>query len=145
MREVRKLGFRVGLHTGGAYPDRLKPLLKLTDWVGLDVKAPFARYAAVNGAPGSGAKAKASLRHLVSSGVDHECRTTVHPAQIGESALIALSAELFGLGARRHVLQAFRPEGCGDEALLASHDAVSLSRLLGAAAAANPLVELRGV
>ncbi len=145
MKEVKGLGFQVGLHTGGAYPERLGALLPLVDWVGLDIKGPFERYEAVNGVPGSGGKALESLRLVVDSGVEHECRTTVHPGLISEAELVALSSSLFAVGARKHVLQAFRPDGCRDEALLASHDPVALSRLLAAASAASPLVELRGV
>ena len=145
MSEVKAMGFKIGLHTAGSYPKRLAALLPLIDWVGLDVKAPFERYDAVSGVPGSGAKAKASLRLIVESGVDHECRTTVHPGLITERQLVALSKALFSMGARRHVLQAFRAAGCRDESLNASADAVSLSRLLAAAAAASPRVELRGV
>jgi pyruvate formate lyase activating enzyme len=145
MSEVKAMGFKVGLHTAGSYPKKLAALLPLIDWVGLDIKAPFARYDAVSGVPGSGAKAKASLRLIVKSGVDHECRTTVHPGLIAERELVALSKTLFALGARRHVLQAFRAAGCRDEGLNASSDAVALSRLLAAAAAASPRVELRGV
>ena len=33
-------GFKIGLHTGGAYPRRLRIVLPLIDWVGIDVKAP---------------------------------------------------------------------------------------------------------
>lgn len=139
------MGFKVGLHTGGAYPERLKDLLPLVDWVGLDIKGPFERYEAVNGVPGSGGKALESLRLVVESGVPHECRTTVHPALISEADLVALSSSLFALGAHKHVLQAFRPDGCRDEALLASHYPLTLSRLLSAASAASPRVELRGV
>ncbi|PIR18240.1 MAG: anaerobic ribonucleoside-triphosphate reductase activating protein [Elusimicrobia bacterium CG11_big_fil_rev_8_21_14_0_20_64_6] len=145
MREVKDMGFLIGLHTGGAYPERLAPVLPLVDWVGLDIKAHFARYEAVNGVPGSGAKAEASLRLVVESGVDHECRTTVHPALLSEDELLAMSATLFDLGARRHVLQAFRPDGCRDEALIAAHDPVALTRLLDRAAAASPRVEIRGI
>lgn len=139
------MGFKVGLHTGGAYPERLRDLLPLTDWVGLDVKGPFERYEAVNGVPGSGAKALESLRLVVKSGAAHECRTTVHPALISEAELLALSSSLFALGAHKHVLQAFRPDGCRDEALLSSHDPLALSRLLSAASSVSPRVELRGV
>ncbi|MCM2304447.1 MAG: anaerobic ribonucleoside-triphosphate reductase activating protein [Elusimicrobia bacterium] len=145
MREVRGMGFKVGLHTGGAYPERLRDLLPLVDWVGLDVKGSFERYEAVNGVPGSGGKALESLRLVVESGVEHECRTTVHPALISEAELLGLSSSLFALGARKHVLQAFRPDGCRDAALIASHDPLSLSRLLQAAASASSRVELRGV
>jgi pyruvate formate lyase activating enzyme len=145
MREVKAMGFKIGLHTAGSYPKRLAALLPLIDWVGLDIKAPFARYDAVSGVPGSGAKAKESLRLLVESGVEHECRTTVHPGLISEPELIALSESLFAFGARRHVLQAFRAAGCRDEGLNATADAVALTRLLAAASAASPRVELRGV
>lgn len=145
LKEVRGMGFKVGLHTGGAYPERLKDLLPSVDWVGLDIKGPFERYEAVNGVPGSGGKALESLRLVVESGVAHECRTTVHPALISEAELIALSSSLFALGASKHVLQAFRPDGCGDESLLASHDPLALSRLLAVASTASPRVELRGV
>jgi pyruvate formate lyase activating enzyme len=143
-REAKELGFRIGLHTGGAYPEKLQAILPLVDWVGFDVKASFQRYDAVNGVPGSGAKAETSLRLLVDSGVDHECRTTVHPELFTEAGLIALSASLFAQGARRHVLQAFRPDGCRDEDLNTSFDPVALSGLLKSAAAASPRVELRG-
>ncbi len=143
MRDVQRLGFQIGLHTAGAYPERLAEVLPLLDWVGLDVKAPFERYDAINGAPGSGAKALASLRLIVESGVEHECRTTVHPALFTEPELRALSESLFALGARRHVLQAFRAAGCRDESLNASADAPALSRLLSGAVASSPRVELR--
>jgi anaerobic ribonucleoside-triphosphate reductase activating protein len=44
MRAAKQMGFRVGLHTAGIYPRRLETLLPLTDWVGMDIKAPFAEY-----------------------------------------------------------------------------------------------------
>ncbi|HEX7972614.1 MAG TPA: anaerobic ribonucleoside-triphosphate reductase activating protein, partial [Thiobacillus sp.] len=69
MREVRALGFRIGLHTGGAYPQRLAAVLPLVDWVGFDVKAPFADYARITGAAGSGARALAGLQQVLASGV----------------------------------------------------------------------------
>ena len=42
MRRVRAMGFKVGLHTAGPYPERLRECLPLLDWVGMDLKAPFA-------------------------------------------------------------------------------------------------------
>lgn len=143
MREVKAMGFKIGLHTGGAYPERLAALLPVIDWVGLDIKAPFERYESVNGVPGSGAKARESLRLIVASGVDHECRTTVHPELFSAPEIIALSEAVFALGARRHVLQAFRAAGCRDESLNASADPLALSRLIERAAAASPRVEIR--
>ena len=40
MAYVRTLGMKVGLHTSGAYPRRLKEVIDLVSWVGLDVKGP---------------------------------------------------------------------------------------------------------
>lgn len=119
-REVRELGFKLGLHTAGTYPERLAEVLPGFDWVGMDIKAPFAEYEHTTGVPGSGARARESLRHLIDSGVDHEIRTTVHPDLMGEDSLVVLAHELATLGVRRYVLQKFRPQGCADPALCES-------------------------
>ena len=41
LSKVKDLGLLVGLHTSGAFPLRLKRIIHLLDWVGLDIKAPF--------------------------------------------------------------------------------------------------------
>lgn len=120
MREVRALGFKIGLHTGGAYPRRLVEVLPLVDWVGLDAKAPFADYARITGVAGSGAPARASLDAVLASGVAHEIRTTVHPALLPAADVAALSHDLAARGVARHVIQAFRSQGCVDAALVQS-------------------------
>ena len=125
-RSVRELGFRVGLHTGGAYPRRLAEVLPLLDWVGLDVKAPFSTYASITGADGSGAAAFASAKLTIESGVAYELRTTVHPRLLSPEAIELVAEELAGLGARRYALQEFRGNGCADATLL-DHDASFLS------------------
>jgi pyruvate formate lyase activating enzyme len=81
MREVRQLGFLVGLHTGGAWPRRLNGLLDdgLVDWVGLDIKHLPGKYSEVTGVKASGRSAWESLRILAASGVDYEVRVTVDP------------------------------------------------------------------
>ena len=143
IEDVKRLGFSIGLHTAGPYPEKLAAVLPLIDWVGLDVKAPFERYDEVNGAAGSGEKVRESLRLIVESAVDHECRTTVHAALFSACELSALSESLFALGARRHVLQAFRAAGCLDAVLTAAADEAAVARLLVAAAARSPRVEAR--
>jgi pyruvate formate lyase activating enzyme len=143
MREVRALGFKVGLHTAGAYPARLQALLPLCDWVGLDIKAPFARYDALTGAAKSGERVRASLAALVASGVAHECRTTVHRALHGLDDLLTLAEELLLDGAECYVLQPFRAEGCRDAALIQAHDGVSTAGLLQLTAGLFPGVLTR--
>ena len=145
MADVRDLGFRIGLHTAGPYPERLREVIALVDWVGFDVKAPFESYDRINGVPGSGLKARESLRILIESGVDHECRTTVHPSLIDARQLSALSDSLFAAGARRHVLQAFRAAGCRDEALIGDANVAAVAPLLDQASALSPRVERRGI
>jgi pyruvate formate lyase activating enzyme len=116
---VRSLGFRVGLHTAGAYPRRLAGVLPLLDWVGLDVKAPGADYAALTGIEGSATAAFASLDLVMRCGVAHEVRTTVHPALTPPATLERLARELGDRGVTRWVLQRFRANGCADARLVA--------------------------
>lgn len=120
MHQVRSLGFEVALHTAGIYPDRFREALKFCDWVGMDVKAPFASYEKITCVADSGELAKQSLALLLESGVDHEIRTTVHPALLSEPELLEMACQLKGLGVRDYVLQVFRPQGCSDEALKGS-------------------------
>jgi pyruvate formate lyase activating enzyme len=113
------MGFRIALHTGGAYPRRLAEVLPFVDWVGFDVKAPFAEYAAITGVAASGDDALASAKLLIGSGVAYEFRTTVHPRQLSPETVDGLTDDLARLGVTRYVLQAFRAQGCADARLAA--------------------------
>ncbi len=117
MRYAKTLGYEVGLHTSGMFPERLKNLLPLCDWVGMDIKAPFNNYDKVTLVEESGIEAKKSARLLLDSGVDYEFRTTVHPNLLSENDIKNIARELEEMGAKRFVIQAFQPEGCEDEEL----------------------------
>lgn len=133
MREVRELGFKVALHTGGPVPARVHEVLPLLDWVGFDLKAPFAEYERVTRVPGSGEAARESLAALLASGVAYEVRTTVHPALLDDAALLRMADELAEMGVMRWVLQAFRADGCVDQELVARDvEPLSISAVLGA-------------
>lgn len=116
---VRELGFKVGLHTSGAYPAHLGELLPQLDWVGMDIKAVFDDYSCVTGVPGSGGKARESAQLLLDSGVAHEFRTTVHPLCHSRDSLLQVADELQQMGARHYVLQEFRPHGCSNSLMAA--------------------------
>lgn len=96
-REVKARGYRVGLHTGGAYPARLRALVgagapeeRLVDWVGFDLKAPPALYPEVVRAGGPvWAKVRESFEILVAAGVDMQVRMTITPA-LGPSVTAVL-------------------------------------------------------
>jgi len=142
MRQARELGFSIGLHTAGPYPARLRALLPLVDWVGMDVKADVAGYDCVTRAGGSAVRARSSIEVLLASGVDCEFRTTYHPALVPEPQLLALADRLAGMGVRRYALQAFRPRGC-DAAELGSAPAVIPPALSQRIAARFPHFALR--
>ncbi len=117
IREIRALGFRVGLHTAGPYPDRLNAVLPSLDWIAFDVKAPFGDYAKVTAVSGSGEHAKESLRAVIASGVQYEVRTTVHPQLLGSRDLFVLADSLDGMGVTHYTLQGCRVDGCLDRTL----------------------------
>lgn len=116
MRAVKAMGYAVGLHTAGIYPRRLRAVLPLADWVGMDIKAPFDDYERITGVAGSGAAARRSMQLLIASGVAHEFRTTVHPSLLPPSQLLALAQELAGLGVRHYAVQECRDIGCAGPA-----------------------------
>lgn len=116
-REAREMGFAVGLHTGGAYPDRLATVLPWTDWVGLDIKARFSEYSGITGVAASGSKARDSLRLVLESQVAYECRTTVHPGLQSFEDILDLAQSLAHHGVRHYAVQAFRTDGCPDASL----------------------------
>jgi pyruvate formate lyase activating enzyme len=118
IREVRDLGFEVGLHSGGSYPRRLLEVARDVAWIGLDIKAPLAAYEKVTGVPRSGIAAFASLDLLQKAGIAHEVRTTVHPTLTPEPLLVDLARELAAMGVTHWVLQAFRPTGCASPDLI---------------------------
>jgi pyruvate formate lyase activating enzyme len=115
--EVKAMGFAVGLHTACVYPRRLASVLPLLDWVGFDIKAPFEHYQRITGVGGSGSQARDCARLILASGVEYECRTTIHPSLLPQHEVRALAATLSGLGVRNYALQVFRAQGCTDSLL----------------------------
>lgn len=108
MSEVRALGFQVGLHTAGLYPQRLAKLLPLVDWVALDIKTEFEDYKAITSVPRSGEPVRESLALVLGSGKAHELRTTWHPDLISDAALMRVARMLKAVGAQQWVLQGYR-------------------------------------
>lgn len=111
MERVKAMGFKLALHTAGPVPERFAEVLPLLDWVGFDLKAPWAQYDAITGAAGSGDAARASFGLLLDSGTPFEVRTTVHPDLLGEDALYRMAEQLAVVGVSRWVLQRFRTTG----------------------------------
>lgn len=115
MAHARAMGFMVGLHTSGAFPKRLREALPYLDWVGMDVKAPWASYDAITRVSGSGALAKESLEALLASGVAMEARTTWHPQLLSADDIAAIGRDLAAAGVQAWAVQAYRHVGTGEE------------------------------
>lgn len=120
MRSVKALGFKVGLHTAGIYPGRLKEVLPLVDWVGLDIKTSFEAYDELTGASGSAKAAHAAARLVIESGVPYEFRTTVHPRLTTRQHIATLAQQVSEMGCESYALQDFRSVGCRAEELVHS-------------------------
>ncbi len=78
IKEIKHMGFDVGIHTEGAYPQGLVRVLPYIDWVGLDIKALPEDYDKVTQTINSYKNAELSLDLLISSPVDFEVRTTIY-------------------------------------------------------------------
>ena len=107
IRKVRDLGYPIKLDTNGTNPDVLRRLVDegLLDYVAMDVKAPRERYQEICGAVDVDA-VDASIQILLEGRVDYEFRTTLAP-ELTDSDIERIGVWI--LGARRHVLQQFRP------------------------------------
>ncbi len=114
LRQVAALGFEVALHTNGFDPRALRQALDtgIVDFVAMDVKAPFEEYELITQVPASGRAARQSVQVVLESGVEHELRTTFHPALLSHDHLRTIARELAELGASTWVVQLFRAEGC---------------------------------
>lgn len=117
MKQVRQMGFKIGLHTAGINPHALKRVLPLIDWIGMDIKAPFEDYAMITKTAHSGERARECARLVIDSGTDYEFRTTVHPNLLSPLAIDRLTEQISLMGAKRFVLQKFRPDGCKNDEL----------------------------
>ncbi len=111
VKAVREKGYKVGLHTGGAYSKRLERLLPMLDWVGIDVKAPLEdrqAYEKVAGRRNAAPEARASLEMILASGVPYEVRTTAHPDYLTDADLLRIGEELGARNVRNFALQIYR-------------------------------------
>ncbi|MDR2158366.1 MAG: anaerobic ribonucleoside-triphosphate reductase activating protein [Holosporaceae bacterium] len=105
--DVRSMGFKVGLHTAGPFPNVLAKVLHCVDWVGFDVKYTFENYSQITNIQDSGAAAKESLKLLVESGIAFEARITVHES-MNIPSIVEILKELSSLGVKTVALQKCR-------------------------------------
>lgn len=110
LRRLKTLGLSVKLDTNGSHPEVLRQLLSegLLDYVAMDVKAPWSKYAALTGVDACDVAAvQASVALIAASGVSHGFRTTRVDTLLAESDF-SLILEQIPQGSA-HTWQVFRP------------------------------------
>ncbi|MDR1560960.1 MAG: anaerobic ribonucleoside-triphosphate reductase activating protein [Holosporaceae bacterium] len=104
---VKEMGFKVGIHTAGTFPDNLAKVISLVDWVGFDLKHSFKNYSSITGVSDSGKMAYESLKILISSNVEFEVRMTLHES-IETHSIVEVLKEASLMGVKKAVLQKCR-------------------------------------
>lgn len=131
LEDVRALGFRAGLHTGGAFPARIDTIVQsaqgpLVDWVGFDLKAPPEVFEETVGLPATRGPARVwensrrSFLALARAGVEIELRTTLTPVLAPYAPrIVEVASDLWreaGVerGARTLIFQQARADGTSE-------------------------------
>lgn len=118
LRRLKALGLDIKLDTNGSQPRVLRQLLAdcLVDYVAMDVKAPWDRYAALTGMVCCNVAAvQASMALIASSGVPHAFRTTRVDPLLSEREYGDIRTQI--PKGSPHAWQAFRPAYSHDPAL----------------------------
>jgi pyruvate formate lyase activating enzyme len=104
-RAIKEMGFALKLDTNGSHPHVLRKLIEagLVDYVAMDVKAPFSKYARVCGADVIVEPIWESIALLLQARVESEFRTTVERALLDEEDLLEIGEMIHG--AEKYYLQ----------------------------------------
>jgi pyruvate formate lyase activating enzyme len=104
---LRRQGFKIKLDSNGSRPEILKECLPLIDYIAMDIKSGPSGYTEIAGFSRT-ETIEESVKLIMSSGVDHEFRTTVIDP-FHDNDQMHEAGKLIQ-GARRFVLQAFVPQ-----------------------------------
>ncbi|MBQ9335029.1 MAG: anaerobic ribonucleoside-triphosphate reductase activating protein [Alphaproteobacteria bacterium] len=102
---VKEMGFRIGIHTSGYYPEQLSDVINLIDWVGFDIKTVFNKYKIITQNDISGEMAEKSFEILLRSTISYEVRTTLDSRLITFEDLKQIAYMLKEKGVPKWVLQ----------------------------------------
>ncbi len=107
MQRIRSMGFLVKLDTNGSRPQVLREVIArgLPDYVAMDVKAPWDKYAFVAGSPVDITDIGASVELIMGSGIPYEFRTTLVRSLLDPDDVMGIGRAI--RGASLYVLQRF--------------------------------------
>lgn len=109
MRRVHEMGFQIGLHTNGFYPELLKQASDIVDWIGLDFKATREKYPDLTGMHIAYDNMIRSLDVWLATGKDFEVRITCDPRFVSVTDLYEIADILSGRGVKKIAIQKYIP------------------------------------
>ena len=91
--KLKKMGYLVKLDTNGTNPQVVEDLLKqkLVDFIAMDIKAPFEKYAAITGVEANSTVLQQSIDLIRQSGLAYQFRTTYDKEVLTDSDIAALN------------------------------------------------------
>jgi len=117
LKRLKALGLDVKLDTNGSHPDVLRRLFdeRLVDYIAMDMKAPWDKYATLTGGACDVEAMQASLKLIATSGLPHAFRTTRVDPLLTQQDYDRLADQI--PEGSEHVWQLFRPAYSRDPAL----------------------------
>ena len=105
MKQVKDMGFLIGLHTSGIIYENFMRILPIVDWIGFDIKTSFKSYKTITQIQNSERAVIKSFEALVQSNNAYEIRTTVDSRYITQEDLVDIAQLLSEKGIGEWVLQ----------------------------------------
>lgn len=114
LKKIKEKGYLIKIDTNGSFPDRLKEVLDLFDYVAMDIKSSKDKYNWVSNSGVEVELIEESIKLIVESGLDYEFRTTLVEG-IHNSDEVRKTGEwlndLIGKKPKKYVLQGFKNFG----------------------------------
>jgi pyruvate formate lyase activating enzyme len=110
IKEIRALGLPVKLDTNGSRPEIIEGLIfeGLIDYVAMDVKSTFKKYATVTKSNVDPQTIAESINLIIRSSISHEFRTTAYPGATTLPEIEEIAHYLGDMSAMGYVVQQFR-------------------------------------
>ena len=109
MRRVRDLGFAIGLHTNGFYPEMLAKASDVIDWIGIDYKAVKTNYEKLTGVNIAYDHLIKSLDVWAKTGKPAEVRVTCDPRYVSPDDLLEIARDVSSRGYKNFAVQKYIP------------------------------------
>lgn len=115
MRRVRELGFAIGVHTNGFYPENLARASDVIDWAGIDYKATKTNYEKLTGVNIAYERLLKSLDVWAKTGKPAEVRVTCDPRYVSPEDLLEIARDVSSRGYKNFAVQKYIPHFEDDE------------------------------